>query len=109
MVGYQIYYWYNNISSLGVDQYYTWTEWQTGTVTGLIPDTEYQFNISVYRQWQGGEKYIDPYWAYSGSISSPLVARTAGIYVRYKYIYIDIYTRLITIIDEFHLQVMMLR
>ena len=77
VIGYQMYYWYNNQRYTGPDIPYTWTEWQTGTVTGLVPGTEYQFNISVYRTWQG-KKVVSDNWAYPGNVNQPLIATTTG-------------------------------
>ena len=77
VVGYQMYYWYNNQRYTGPDVPYTWTVWQTGTVTGLVPGTEYQFNISVYRTWQGQKVFSDN-WAYPGKVNQPLIATTTG-------------------------------
>ena len=77
VVGYQMYYWYNNQRYTGPDIPYTWTEWQTGTVTGLVPGTEYQFKISVYRTWQG-EKVFSYNWANPFTVNQPLIATTTG-------------------------------
>ena len=77
VIGYQMYYWHNNQRYSGPDIAYTWTVWQTGTVTGLVPGTEYQFNIAVYRTWLGQKKMSDN-WAYPGKVNQPLIAITKG-------------------------------
>ena len=35
--------------------------WQEGTVTGLEPDTQYWFDIVVYRKYTDGNLYVSPY------------------------------------------------
>ena len=60
----------------GPDIPYSTDTWQTGTVTGLDPDTDYQFNIAVYRQWTDGTRFESTFWAYKETTTIPLSATT---------------------------------
>ena len=77
-VGYTLYYRRATESdwTSGLNVSYTTDTWQTGTVTGLDPDTEYQFNIAVYRQWTDGTRFQSPFRAYDQTTIIPLSART---------------------------------
>ena len=59
--------------------------WQDGRVTGLQPDTQYWFDIVVYRIYTGGIPYISTNTA-KGAIGKYLTARTiSGTGVTRKY------------------------
>ena len=59
--------------------------WQEGRVTGLQPDTQYWFDIVVYRIYTGDNLHISPNTA-KGAIGKYLTARTTpGTGVTRKY------------------------
>ena len=77
-VGYTLYYRRPTESdwTSGADIPYSTDRWQTGTVTGLEPDTECEFNIAVYRQWTDGTRFESPSRAYAHTIVDLLSAKT---------------------------------
>ena len=50
--------------------------WQEGTVTTLDPDTQYWFDIMVYRKYTDGKLYISPYTSQTLSNVGLLTAKT---------------------------------
>ena len=50
--------------------------WQEGTVTGLEPDTQYWFDIVVYRKYSDGKLYMSPDTAQTVDNVGLLTART---------------------------------
>ena len=92
-VGYTLYYIRatESVWTSGPDIPYTADRWQTGTVTGLDPDTEYQFNIAVYRQWTDGTRFESTFWAYKETTTIPLSATTWRGNNKYNAITLHIY------------------
>ena len=54
-------------------------EYQQGTVNGLDPETRYEFDISVYRTYQGLIYENTNYLAVSGSLSGTYLTATTGV------------------------------
>ena len=50
--------------------------WQEGTVTGLEPDTQYWFDILIYRVYSDGALYVSPYTASRVTVVPFLTAKT---------------------------------
>ena len=60
-------------------------EYQQGTVYGLEPETRYEFDISVYRTYQGQIYDETNYKAVSGCLGGTYLTATTGV-LRFTYV-----------------------